>query len=980
MRMVINGTSHMIYMDNVLIINVTDSTYNFAGYLGLAYYNNAADGKAHGGGWDNFGVCQALTGTWTSVAQSLSAAGTYGNSVIQWQEVPDPTNTTALVVQTSINGGVTYQTCTNGGTIPGLTAGASLSGVSLLVQLLFTTQNPEYTPIVTGLTAWVIGQFNATGTWISPALPLTNVGRLGSSLANWNAVLPNADTTLVVKTSVDGGATYQTVPAAGDAIANLTPTPTPWQDFFATNTSADYTQSELSGGGAASWTWDTANSQLKATQTTGIDGILKYLALSSADMAVWGDFNRSDSGGLVARQVDSSHAYFLSIADASASLNANTVKLCKITGSGGGTTPLTVYGSDVAATTLTTAGLLATTTGGTTVGVHTTVGKKNGYGQVYALGTTGVWAALGSIGAPDGNGWLLDSSVLALQQFVTGNWTPVLSLVSSTAALTADIYVRAYAYDTSAHTYTAIGSMLMSGQTISASATYTFSPTSLAAFTFNATQRLYIDCWLNILTNANTGTTATMATHLSSSGTAGVATNTEVDTPGYTTPGSGGVTVLATASINFIRGTYRRFILDCQGSTISASMDGVQLVSVTDSSITAAGTAAILCGVNNGDQIVCTGFQVAPYGQQTSGISVLTKLILASTDPLNTPQVLDSATWCGGTSIGPGALIASAQYQETYVSTNIDDLNRQSNYWWTIASAGATPKALSFQPEYATPAPFIAAQANQTVVLAGQTLGDILVEGLQVEYSGDLYRNQMVLKNVQAAQTFVQKFTGDGTTTSWSLDYPVAPGTIPFLTLNGVTGLLLSIGIKGQDTGKQYYYTPGGTAIDQDPSQQVLTGLQTLQVAYAGTFTTTVTRNNTGGFPGTVSQSQYAAIDGTSGIVTVIEDMSSSASTATMDVPAAEAYGDSQLQRFGVIGRTVTMKSYRAGMQPGQQLSVFIPAHNMVNAQTLITQVDTEVQADSGGYPLYKYTVIASEGPALADWAKVFASVFGSAA
>lgn len=164
MRVVATGSSHQVYLDGVLYINATDATYGAAGYLGLAFYNNAADGHVHGGLFDNFGVTHFLTGTFTSVSQSLAAAGTYGNSLIAWQEAIDPTGTTSLTVQTSINGGSTYQVCTNGGTIPNLVPGQSLSGVSLLIQVLFVSPSANLTPILSGLTAWIIGQFNASGT------------------------------------------------------------------------------------------------------------------------------------------------------------------------------------------------------------------------------------------------------------------------------------------------------------------------------------------------------------------------------------------------------------------------------------------------------------------------------------------------------------------------------------------------------------------------------------------------------------------------------------------------------------------------------------------------------------------------------------------------------------------------------------------------------------------------------------------------
>lgn len=163
MKLNINGTSHKIYLDGVLIINVTNTHYNQAGYIGLAYYNNATG--VHGALFDNFGVCASLTGTWQSVTQSLAAAGTYGNSLIQWNTAVDPTKTTSLIVQTSIDGGTTYQVCTNGGAIPNLTPGQSLSGINLKIQALFTSPSANLTPVLEGLTAWIIGQFNASGTW-----------------------------------------------------------------------------------------------------------------------------------------------------------------------------------------------------------------------------------------------------------------------------------------------------------------------------------------------------------------------------------------------------------------------------------------------------------------------------------------------------------------------------------------------------------------------------------------------------------------------------------------------------------------------------------------------------------------------------------------------------------------------------------------------------------------------------------------------
>lgn len=771
MKLVVNGTTHQVYMDGVLIINITSSQYNQSGYLGLAFYNHAADGLVHGGLFDNFGICAALTGTWQSVTLALSGAVAVGNSLIAWQEAPDPTGLTTLVVQTSIDGGATYQACTNGSTIPGLTTGLSLSGKTLIIQILFTSPNAALTPVVTGLTAWIIGQFNATGHWISPALALTNVGRAGASLVNWNAVLPNAGTTLVARTSVDGGATYQTIASAGNPIANITVQPAPTADTFAVNSSANYTSTFGLGGAVATWTWNTSSSQLQAVG--GTKSQLLYNGLTATDVDMMCIMSQSENGGLVWRVVDASDYYELLVRDASGSGGANQFALNKMS-----------------------------------AGIQTTI------------------------------------------------------------------------------------------------------------------------------------QTTTIPT--------------------------------------FTPGMYHAIRVTMFGSVITLYFDGTQIYQYTDASPLGAGQ----CGLrNNGGTSYFYLFRVQPQGEAVTSVSVLTKLTLTSTDPLNTPQVTDVATLVTGPSIGIGSLVAGTAYQQTYVSKNIDDLNRQSNYWWNIVSSGQFPglslKQLVFQAENASPAPFPIAQANQVTQLSGQSIGDIQVAGLSVEYSGDLYRNRMILQNANATQTFTQYFVGDGTSRSWTLDYPVAVGTVPIVTLNASAAVPQPIGILGQVTGKDYYYTPGATGISQDNSQAALTGIQTLIVTYTGTFLQDVTRNNTGGFAGTVSQSQLAAIDGTSGIVTVVEDLSQNVATSNMTVAQAIAYGDSQLQRFGVIGRTVTFATYRQGLQPGQQLAVFIPLQTMQNAQTLITQVDTSTIMGPDGSAIYKYAITATEGPALGSWAKLAGAVFG---
>jgi len=165
------------------------------------------------------------------------------------------------------------------------------------------------------------------------------------------------------------------------------------------------------------------------------------------------------------------------------------------------TTALITYGTNVAASTLSTASKLATATGGTNATVDNSLGiTPSGYGQLYSQGNASAWPNLGSIGSPDGHGWFLEAISLTGQQILAGNWTPTFRIKISgtgTPTVTADLYERAYIYN--GGVYTLIGSMLLSAQSLTTTTTnYTFGATSLGLTKFGTSDSLYLDAWMNI--------------------------------------------------------------------------------------------------------------------------------------------------------------------------------------------------------------------------------------------------------------------------------------------------------------------------------------------------------------------------------------------------------------------------------------------------------------------------------------------------
>jgi hypothetical protein len=174
-------------------------------------------------------------------------------------------------------------------------------------------------------------------------------------------------------------------------------------------------------------------------------------------------------------------------------------------------TALTVYPSNVADGTLTTAGGAGSATGGTASSSSSKIGTSTGYGELWALSNASAWAAAGSIGGPDGNGWIWDVATLVGQTLATGNWTPTIRVRTSSGTANADFYIVLYKYNTVSHVYTSIGTCSATGNALTTGfLNLTFSPTSLGAMAFSTNEVLYWEIWPNITSNSTGSGAATL--------------------------------------------------------------------------------------------------------------------------------------------------------------------------------------------------------------------------------------------------------------------------------------------------------------------------------------------------------------------------------------------------------------------------------------------------------------------------------------
>ncbi len=225
LTVIASGSNHRIYVDGTLYINATDSTFVQSGGFGLRFLNNDP-GVAYSGFFGNFGVVQSLSGTHISNPVSLNGINTLGGSVVQWDaDVPQGGNVDVAV---SLNGTSNWQSCTNGGPVPGLTSGAANPANTLYIRTTISSGNASantlvgrdltsyLTPTVHGVTLLIASQLNASGVRISPATQLDTVGVAGSSSLSWVQVA-SAGTSVGVDVSLNGGASWVEVTQSNGA-------------------------------------------------------------------------------------------------------------------------------------------------------------------------------------------------------------------------------------------------------------------------------------------------------------------------------------------------------------------------------------------------------------------------------------------------------------------------------------------------------------------------------------------------------------------------------------------------------------------------------------------------------------------------------------------------------------------------------------------------------------------------------------------
>jgi hypothetical protein len=225
------------------------------------------------------------------------------------------------------------------------------------------------------------------------------------------------------------------------------------------------------------------------------------------------------------------------------------------------------------------------------------------------------------------------------------------------------------------------------------------------------------------------------------------------------------------------------------------------------------------------------------------------------------------------------------------------------------------------------------------------------VANLRVTRSRERYRNiQIIRGGHDLTDLLTERFVGDGVQRTWNVAFPI--GAVPTVTVNDVEQ---TVGIRGVENGKDWFWSKDETAISQDDGAPPLEAGDELAVTYRGLFKVIVVVQDD------AEVAARQALQGGSGRYERVADEPNIDSAAVV-AETAIAY----LQRDGRVPNILmfdTLDEVRAGVL----VPVHLPEHGMVD-QFLVTAVSARYLAGDQ----FLYTITVTDGGHLGAWVQYF--------
>lgn len=285
--------------------------------------------------------------------------------------------------------------------------------------------------------------------------------------------------------------------------------------------------------------------------------------------------------------------------------------------------------------------------------------------------------------------------------------------------------------------------------------------------------------------------------------------------------------------------------------------------------------------------------------------------------------------------IQDGLIVEEAVFNYVKASEAFDALAEMMGFTWYIS----TDKKLYFIDRTTNLAPFPAT-------------GDIMLKNsASLQKGNPLFRNRQYVRGGTGLTTLqTENRTGDGVTTIYTMGYPLAK--VPEITEDGVP---TDEGIKGVDTGKDWYWAKGDNVVYAAVAPA---GAVAIQIKYYGQYPLISRADDA------VSIVARAAIEGGTGVT---EDIILEANESS---EAAMASARAKLANYCRDAEKFTFQTRESGLLPGQFLPVTYAPFGFIAHDMLIESVTLR---SMGGH-LY-YTVTAITGPVSGTWAKFFSDI-----
>ena len=239
---------------------------------------------------------------------------------------------------------------------------------------------------------------------------------------------------------------------------------------------------------------------------------------------------------------------------------------------------------------------------------------------------------------------------------------------------------------------------------------------------------------------------------------------------------------------------------------------------------------------------------------------------------------------------------------------------------------------------------------------------DFLIEdafsGVNVTHANPEYRNrQYIVGTWEETDIQTEYAKGDGQTTSFPVAYKLGGEPEVYVSVGGGDYTLKTIGKKGVDTGKDWYWAKNDQIISQDSSATALAETDVLKIIYTGLYQIVVVTSD---FAEIIDRQTVEGAE-SSGIV---ENVRSDTSLSSRIAALEEA--NAILDVYAMEGKKVEYTTSKDGLAAGVLQHIKISKHD-IDDDCLISNITFRYTNQQDYYDVVAYT-----GPIEDDWEDIF--------